>query len=491
MSANTNLTSNGIKDVATTTVLTVNNGNVSIDGSLNLTRGLAVGRTLETQGDITVRNSSLVFNNKSTADLNGKGLLFTAGAKTKELTFRADPDRFFSTESLELSKDREFIINGAPVLSATELGTTVTSSNLKKVGRLKSLSVDGDAEVGQFFFVKSNFNRIGINTDQPNGALSVIEIDAEVVIGQQEPGRAVIGTYTNHSVDFIADNTVLFSLNNNKEVVFGSDENKEATVRINGTLYADNIVTSDKYTKAQSLTFIADADETFYGKGMFWNGIGNPRQFTYASGPDRIYSSENIDLESGRYYNIGRTMVLSQTQLGTTVTDSSLTKLGIVQNLETTGDVTIDDSFFYHSGTKSLRLVNGSTELLAYQENGKQIIRAVRSGLSIQAENRECIGIDSAGDVTLGSGGKQVKILGKLGIGVNTVEDDTALSVNGNIKFANKKFSSGSDIPASGLYNKGDIVWNSNPNNSSYIGWVCVVSGTPGQWEPFGYIGAR
>jgi len=490
MSANTNSNS-GIKDVATSTVLTVNNGNVSVDGSLNLTKGLAVGRTLETQGDVTVRNSSLIFGNKSVAELNGKGLLFTAGQKTKEFTFKADPDRFYSTESLELSKDSEIIINGAPVLSATDLGSTVINSNLRKVGRLKKLSVDGDTDIGQFFFVKPNFNRVGINTDQPNGALSIVEIDAEVVIGQQEPGRAVVGTYTNHSVDFIVDNTALISLNNNKEVVFGSAENKDASVRINGVLYVDSVVTSDKYSKAQSLTFIADADETFYGKGMFWNGIGNPRQFTYASGPDRIYSSENIDLESGKYYTIGRTMVLSQTQLGTTVTDSSLTKLGIVRDLETAGDLNIDNSFFYHPETKSLRLINGSTELLVYQENGKQIIRAVRSGLSIQAENKECIGIDTTGDVTLGSVNKQVKVLGKLGIGVNTIDDDTALSVNGNIKFANKKFSSGTDIPSSGLYNKGDIVWNSNPINSSYIGWVCVVSGTPGQWEPFGYIGAR
>lgn len=490
MSANTNSNS-GIKDVATNTVLTVNNGNVSVDGSLNLTKGLSVGRTLETQGDVTVRNSSLIFSNKSASELNGKGLLFNAGPKTKEFTFRSDPDRFYSTESIELSKDAEIIVDGAPVLSATELGNTVVTSNLRKVGRLKKLSVDGDTDIGQFFFVKPNFNRVGINTDQPNGALSIIEIDAEVVIGQQEPGRAVVGTYTNHSVDFIVDNAPLISLNNNKEVVFGSEENKDATVRINGVLHVDNIITSDKYTKAQSLTFIADADETFYGKGIFWNGVGNPRQFTYASGPDRIYSSENIDLESGKYFTIGRTMVLSQTQLGTTVTDSSLTKLGVVKNLETTGDLNIDNSLFYHPETKSLRLINGSTELLVYQESGKQIIRAVRSGLSIQAENKECIGIDTAGDVTLGNLNKQVKVLGRLGIGVNTVDEDTALAVNGNIKFANKKFSSGTGIPTSGLYNKGDIVWNSNPINSSYIGWVCVVSGTPGQWEPFGYIGAR
>jgi hypothetical protein len=47
----------------------------------------------------------------------------------------------------------------------------------------------------------------------------------------------------------------------------------------------------------------------------------------------------------------------------------------------------------------------------------------------------------------------------------------------------------GTEIPTSGNFRKGDIVWNENPASTSYVGWVCVRAGTPGEWRPFGQIG--
>ena len=34
----------------------------------------------------------------------------------------------------------------------------------------------------------------------------------------------------------------------------------------------------------------------------------------------------------------------------------------------------------------------------------------------------------------------------------------------------------------------GDVVYNSAPTAGGYIGWVCVVAGTPGTWKRFGQI---
>ena len=45
-------------------------------------------------------------------------------------------------------------------------------------------------------------------------------------------------------------------------------------------------------------------------------------------------------------------------------------------------------------------------------------------------------------------------------------------------------------IPTSGIYNQGDIVYNSTPTSGGYIGWVCTVAGTPGTWKTFGAITA-
>ena len=83
---------------------------------------------------------------------------------------------------------------------------------------------------------------------------------------------------------------------------------------------------------------------------------------------------------------------------------------------------------------------------------------------------------------------KPVKIFGKLTVGINTPPEDVDLAVSGNIQFANKKFVTGRSLPISGSFSKGDICWNSNPTVDNFIGWVCIESGAPGQWLPFGAI---
>lgn len=44
------------------------------------------------------------------------------------------------------------------------------------------------------------------------------------------------------------------------------------------------------------------------------------------------------------------------------------------------------------------------------------------------------------------------------------------------------------NIPNDVHYNKGDIYYNSNPKKRAYIGWICVKTGTPGEWRKFGKI---
>jgi len=45
-------------------------------------------------------------------------------------------------------------------------------------------------------------------------------------------------------------------------------------------------------------------------------------------------------------------------------------------------------------------------------------------------------------------------------------------------------------VPTSGAHARGEIAWNMHPSAGGKIGWVCVTSGTPGTWKPFGAIDA-
>jgi hypothetical protein len=47
-----------------------------------------------------------------------------------------------------------------------------------------------------------------------------------------------------------------------------------------------------------------------------------------------------------------------------------------------------------------------------------------------------------------------------------------------------------SSIPTSGIWERGTIVYNTNPAAAGTIGWVCTTRGTPGTWKTFGDITA-
>lgn len=51
-----------------------------------------------------------------------------------------------------------------------------------------------------------------------------------------------------------------------------------------------------------------------------------------------------------------------------------------------------------------------------------------------------------------------------------------------------RQWHTGTAAPASGTWALGDLVWNSEPAATEYIGWVCVSAGTPGTWKGFGVI---
>lgn len=42
--------------------------------------------------------------------------------------------------------------------------------------------------------------------------------------------------------------------------------------------------------------------------------------------------------------------------------------------------------------------------------------------------------------------------------------------------------------PSSGTWERGDVVFNTDPSAGGFIGWVCTASGTPGTWKSWGVI---
>ena len=88
------------------------------------------------------------------------------------------------------------------VMSRSELGSSVVYSNLRKVGRLTNLVVDGRFEAGYTLIVNDMRNQVGINTDEPMGALHVrSEGGADVLIDGCGPD-GYVGTLRNNPIYF-------------------------------------------------------------------------------------------------------------------------------------------------------------------------------------------------------------------------------------------------------------------------------------------------
>lgn len=280
-------------------------------------------------------------------------------------------------------------------------------------------------------------------------------------------------------------------------------------LNVNGSVIAQklhvNELTADvRNERTGPLEFLAD-EKGIYGKGLQWKGDGPTRQFTYRANPDRIWTSETIDLQEGKSYNIGNRTVLTADSLGSSVRSSELVKVGTLQDLRTQGDLVIDDYIYYNSTLDALGIgtenPNGKFSVATLDaefivDTEPRVVRIgawTTSDLELITDDTTRLTITATGNIHLGKkDGKptKVSVFGQLGINVNNVPEGVSLATDGPIQMQDKRFEIGSAAPATGSYKHGDVVWNTNPQPTGYMGWVCVREGTPGVWKPFGQIGS-
>jgi hypothetical protein len=324
------------------------------------------------------------------------------------------------------------------------------------------------------------------------------------------------GTITNFSSVGIKDNaTKLTVLVDNNGITtdkidvdyIEGDTSVNGSLTIDGDItvrkiYADEIAGDLRNSSSKSLEFSA-SDGSVYNKGLLWQGKGVvTKQLVLKNNPDRLWSSVSFDISKDSAYHIGGEAVLSATGLGNSVRDSKLRSVGTLDGLDVAGHVAFGDGFRYNVETDRLGLgteqPNGN---LAIQGWASEFIIDVddtdisvgafsNSGLHLITDNTPRISIAKTGKIEFGirgSNSADVNIHGKLGVGVTTV-DDVSIESNGPVRFEGKKFAVAGNVPEAGSWNKGDIVWNSDPRPTSYVGWICVKSGTPGDWKTFGAI---
>lgn len=281
-------------------------------------------------------------------------------------------------------------------------------------------------------------------------------------------------------------------------------------IKVYGVVDAAEIRTTElyvhkKYDK-QYLEFANTTGEAI-GTGLLWTGGTYNRQLVLQTNPDRLYTTENLDVAGNRAYLINGQVVLSGDSLGKGVVNSDLQTLGTLRSLTVGGNVNIGDTVFFNpvsqrvsigtqdaNGALTIFDTNSGVELiLSGDGNGNGIIGTYNTKtLNIITDSQNRATFYQNGDITLGVEGSDsntTRIYGTVGIGVKN--PSVQLEVAGDIKFNNKLMTTEDSIPTNGNYSRGDIVWNRSPKANSFVGWVCILGGNPGQWLGFGAIVAN
>jgi len=276
---------------------------------------------------------------------------------------------------------------------------------------------------------------------------------------------------------------------------------------INGTLKTkvlevDEIKADIKFEKNAPIVFSGD---TLDGKGLLWSGKGYTKQLVFNSNPDRFFLSEDLDLARGKSLSVNNIKILDEKELGITVTKSNLKEVGRLKGLIVDGSLLVGQYLAFDSSTNRLGLgTENPNAALSILDDGVELVLGTKdavkgyigtygsNSLELGTDNTSRIIISSSGNITLGNpkiAPTQVAIHGKLSVRVSTPDPEVDLHVNGAVRFCNRLQKYDSTYPTNGSYNEGDIVWNIQPRMNSYVGWICIQSGSPGLWSPFGKIG--
>jgi len=298
----------------------------------------------------------------------------------------------------------------------------------------------------------------------------------------------------------IEDNTI--TVKNAKIDVIPQSLHIKGALNVGGEITAQKLHVNElsadvRQERSTPLVFQAE-DGKIGGKGLLWAGEGSTKQFIYKGNPGGLWSSEHLELNRDKEFKIDGLTVLGFNYLGDTVTRSSLQTVGVLQNLQTAGDCNLDNFVFYNSSLSRLGIgsetpagtltVGGLTSTFIVDEDTNDKIKIgtfSASALDIITDNVARITISNAGTITLK---KKVVVDGSLGVNITNFTTDVDISTSGPIRIQNKKFDIGVKIPNAGMHNTGDIIWNSNPAPTGYVGWICVKGGSPGEWRAFGQI---
>jgi len=181
--------STGIDDKSSAIQVTILDSHTVIENHL-LSNDITINRTAKFNGNIELNGSITT---------SSPGFVTIVNASRDSVIAELD-DSFFAAygrlvfeeiknNGIDLSR---VTLNGQEILKDNRLGSGIVSSNLQSVGVLNDLQVKGETLIYNTLYTGSH--RVGINTLEPNSALSIWDEEVDINVGKKQQGMAFIGS---------------------------------------------------------------------------------------------------------------------------------------------------------------------------------------------------------------------------------------------------------------------------------------------------------
>jgi len=228
----------GITSLATREVLVLDDNKIVAKGDVKVYGVLDAGliRTTEIIANQRYEKQFLEFANTSGGPEN-TGFLWSGGGHNKQFIYKANPNRFFSTESIDLLNNQLYLIDGTPVLSSIELGRGVTVSNLQQLGTLNRLTVGGNVNIADHVYFNASSQRLSIGKEDTVALFTVYDYlnDVELVLNSNDK-YAEVGTVNTKGLQLITDNQSRITVEVNGDVTVGHEQKDSTQTRVYGKL---------------------------------------------------------------------------------------------------------------------------------------------------------------------------------------------------------------------------------------------------------------
>jgi len=203
----TNFASTGIYDQATQIQLTITDEGIVTTNNISAENLLVASssfvKDIEVEGEFAVKG-----NIKSTPPFDNYVLRIANNAASNLL-------ESYNSSDIDI-QNRNIVFGDRLILNSDTLGPQIINSNIRKLGNLTELSVEGQAIIHETLVVTNN--KVGINTESASGALSVWDEDAEF-------------TLVKHS-----SKTMFAGSTRITDVVLGSNNQEQIKLKNNGTI---------------------------------------------------------------------------------------------------------------------------------------------------------------------------------------------------------------------------------------------------------------